>query len=133
LIAKATLFLLKNKDSYGVWYSTQTTINVLDAFIAALADNKTNESQSVQVLVNGEPIENLTLPPDKIDPITIDVTGKLTPLNNRVEVRGPDTASLMAQVVATHYIDWRDSESAKRTENQSRALRLDYNATSRPP
>lgn len=126
LIAKATLFLLKNKDRYGVWYSTQTTINVLDAFIAALAENKTNESQAVQVTVNGEPIENLTLPPDKIDPVTIDLTGKLTPLNNRVEVRGADTASLMAQVVATYYIDWHDSESAKRTENQSRALKLDY-------
>jgi hypothetical protein len=126
LINKATLFLLKNKDRYGVWYSTQTTINVLDAFLAALSDNKTNENQAVQITINGDVIENLVLTPDKIDPLTIDLTGKLTSLNNRVEVRGAETASLMAQVVATHYIDWRDSESAKRTENQSRALRLDY-------
>ena len=40
LISRGTLFLLKNKDRYGVWYSTQTTINVLDAFLAALAPGK---------------------------------------------------------------------------------------------
>ena len=38
LIAKGTHFLLKNKDRYGVWHSTQTTINVLDAFLAALGE-----------------------------------------------------------------------------------------------
>ncbi|MDQ3042199.1 MAG: carboxypeptidase regulatory-like domain-containing protein, partial [Acidobacteriota bacterium] len=46
LISKGTQFLLKNKDRYGVWYSTQTTINVLDAFLAAIGDgeNGTNEN-----------------------------------------------------------------------------------------
>ena len=30
LLTRSSLFLLKNKDRYGVWYSTQTTINVDD-------------------------------------------------------------------------------------------------------
>ena len=32
----------------------------------------------------------------------------------------------MAQTVAGHYIEWKDSESVSRTVNQSRALKLDY-------
>src|SRR5215204_1932675 len=40
LISRGTMFLLKSKDRYGVWYSTQTTINVLDAFLASLSPGK---------------------------------------------------------------------------------------------
>jgi hypothetical protein len=32
----------------------------------------------------------------------------------------------MAQIVQTHYIDWRDSESASHAVNKSGTLRLDY-------
>jgi hypothetical protein len=31
LIGRGLLFLLRNQDRYGIWYSTQATINVLDA------------------------------------------------------------------------------------------------------
>lgn len=34
---------------------------------------------------------------------------------------------MMAQIVAKHYIDWRDSESTNTTVSTSRALKLDYN------
>jgi len=126
LIAKGTLFLLKNKDRYGVWSSTQTTINVLDAFLAALANNKMTEGQTVQIVVNSEPVQNLTIPADKIDPAIVDLTGKLGTGANRVEVRGSNGEAIMSQVIASHYIDWRDSDVSSKTVNQSRALRLDY-------
>ena len=32
----------------------------------------------------------------------------------------------MSQIVASHYIDWKDADFRARTINQSRALRLDY-------
>ena len=31
LLSRGVLFLLKNQDRYGIWYSSQATINVLDA------------------------------------------------------------------------------------------------------
>jgi hypothetical protein len=126
LISKGILFLLKNKDRYGVWLSTQATINVLDAFLAALDGQNAAASQTIEVIANGEPLENLTVDPGKIEPLTIDLTPKLSPANNRIEVRNSDTSAVMAQLVATHYIDWADSTSASQTAGQSRALRLDY-------
>lgn len=126
LIAKGTLFLLKNKDRYGVWYSTQTTINVLDTFLATLAPGNTTgtTAETIQVLVNGAVVQNLTVPAAQIAALSVDL--QPVPGPNRVEVKTSGTGSIMAQVVQTHYIDWRDSESAGRTVNQSRALRLDY-------
>ena len=39
LVDRGTLFLLKQKDRYGVWYSTQATISVLDALLEQVADH----------------------------------------------------------------------------------------------
>ena len=53
LVGRAMVFLLKNKDRYGVWHSTQTTINVLDTFLTALAAENTQTTQQLEILVNG--------------------------------------------------------------------------------
>jgi len=123
--SKGLLFLLKNKDRYGVWYSTQTTINVLDSFLATLADGN-SLAQSLQVTVNGIALPDISVAADRIEPVSIDLTGKLSPTSNSVDVRGDSNASLMSQMVATHYIDWRDSTSTNMDVGPSRALKLDY-------
>ncbi|HRH40055.1 MAG TPA: MG2 domain-containing protein [Pyrinomonadaceae bacterium] len=133
LVSRGMLFLLKNKDRYGVWYSTQTTINVLDSFLATLSTEKTAENQTLQVLLNGENIQNITVPPDQITPITVDLTNKLNAKNNRVEVKGSSSSPLMSQIVSAHYIDWKDSVSSGKETNQSRQLRLDYKCDKQNP
>ncbi len=126
LIAKGTLFLIRNKDRYGVWYSTQTTINVLDSFLAALGDKQATANQILQIIVNGEVVQDVTVPPDKIDPAIVDLSGKLNAASNTVEVRGTGDAALMSQVVASHYVDWKNSDVSSINVGKSRALRLDY-------
>jgi CD109 antigen len=125
LIGKAMLFLLRNKDRYGVWYSTQTTINVLDTFVASIAANSGGGTQIVDVIVNGTPIEKIEIGPDKLDQIVIDLSGKIGQ-ENAIELRSSDRTPLMAQIVKTHYIGWQDADAAGRTVNQSSALELDY-------
>lgn len=124
LIGKAMLFLLRNKDRYGVWYSTQTTINVLDTFVASLAASG-GSTQTVDVVVNGTPVEKVEIGPDKLDQIVIDLTGRLGQKNS-VELRSSDRTPLMAQLVSTHYIGWQDADASGRSVNQSRAIELDY-------
>lgn len=126
LISRATLFLLKNKDRYGVWYSTQTTINVLDAFLALLGGKDTGESQKLEVSINGEAAEVIDVAPDRIEPIIVELSGRLNAAQNKIEVRSSASASLMSQLVTSHYIDWRDADVSSSTVNGSRALRLDY-------
>ena len=45
MISRGLLSLLRQKDRYGVWYSTQATINVLDALTAVLSSRDTNAAQ----------------------------------------------------------------------------------------
>jgi hypothetical protein len=64
LIAKGTTFLLKNKDRYGVWYSTQATVNVLDAIIAVVGSGKdeTAQARTAEIFVNNQKAQDITLP-----------------------------------------------------------------------
>jgi A-macroglobulin receptor./A-macroglobulin complement component. len=126
IVSKGLLFLLKNKDRYGVWYSTQTTINVLDSFLAILASDGPPQPQDLKVTVNGIGLPDISVAADRVEPVIVDLAGKLSPTSNSVEVRGAANAPLMTQIVATHYIDWRDSKSTNMDVGASRALRLDY-------
>jgi hypothetical protein len=122
LISKGTMFLLKNKDRYGVWYSTQTTINVLDAFLASLTESK---NQTISVAVNGEKVQDFAVSAEQIEPIIVPLSEKLASAN-RLEIKSSDDSQMMAQIVKNHYIDWKDSVSTNRNVNDSRAIRLDY-------
>ncbi len=123
---KGLQFLLKNKDRYGVWYSTQTTINVLDALLATLGNAGPSQVRTIQIEVNGVNLPSIEIPTEQIDPINVDLQGKLTPSSNTIEVRSSISSPLMAQIVGTHYIDWRDSQSSNTTANSSSELKLDY-------
>ncbi len=139
LVSKGTQFLLKNKDRYGVWYSTQTTINVLDAFLAAISDDDgkaANENRAAEIFVNNKKIKDVSLPPTNTLAFPIGVELPVGANQNRVEIKvGGGKNSLMAQIVQTHYVGWQDFSGDGRDENQSRALRFAYDCdkkTARP-
>lgn len=129
LISKATVFLLKNKDRYGVWHSTQTTINVLEAFLASLSESK---DQTLQIFLNGEKLKDYFVSSAQIEPVVIALNGKIG-ASNRVEINGSADAKLMAQTVSAHYVAWKDAEISNRNVNDSRAIRLDYKCDKSAP
>ncbi len=135
LIAKGTMFLLKNKDRYGVWYSTQTTINVLDAFLAALSGEAQDapQNQQINITLNGANLQTITVSPDQIAPIIVDTNGKLTQNENALEITSSTNSAVMAQIVANHYIDWKDAEITGENTNVSRQLQLDYKCDKQNP
>jgi hypothetical protein len=125
LISKGTLYLLDNKDRYGVWYSTQTTINVLDAFLASLSgdtDTKSQINQNLQITLNGETLEGITISKDQIAPVTLNLTDKLNASSNHLEISNSTGTLLLSQVVSTHYIGWQDADLS----SAGKPLRLGY-------
>lgn len=133
LQTKGTMFLLKNKDRYGVWYSTQTTINVLDAFIATIGESDLESSKVkpvAEIFVNGNKVKDIELPPanELGFPLALRLDSSLlTNLNNSVEIKiNGNRAAMMAQNVQNHYISWNDWTTSNTDTNQSRQIRLDY-------
>ena len=133
LVRGGLLFLLREKDRYGVWYSTQATINVLDALLVLLArdGNATSDTARIaEIIVNGRGAKSIEFPESNrlVSPITIDLSQFLKAGANRVEIRrarGSSPASV--QAVGAYYLPWRESvatQEANWRANSSSGLRL---------
>ena len=134
LINRGLLFLLKRKDRYGCWYSTQATINVLDALVSLLGRREAgaegeaaNGSNSAEIFVNNQRVTTLSLPQlgEIADPVTFDLSQYLTTGVNRVEIRrAPNSLPASAQVVATYYVPWAGSANSGARQQSPGQLRL---------
>ncbi len=152
LISRGLLFLIRNKDRYGVWLSTQATVNVLDTLIrlfkqdtrASLQTTSSGDASSVAqsnttnaatVFVNGRPAGELSLPSrgELAAPVTLDLSPFVAAGVNHVEIRRPDSSTqAQAQTVTSYYVPWSKSDAASSTQNQTQpnansALRLAVN------
>lgn len=125
LINRGLLFLLKQKDRYGVWYSTQATINVLDTMLTLFAQNATNSlaASAAEVVVNGSAVQTLQMPAGNrlVAPITLDISQYVQKGKNSVEIKRPRGSALASvQAVVNYYVPW----SVPKAENHSDNLRL---------
>jgi hypothetical protein len=145
LIDSGLLFLLHAKDRYGVWYSTQATVNTLDTLVALLSKDSLNArldangavaasadagKQEAQVFINGKPATTIELPPGNqlASPILVDISRFVSSGKTRIEIRRAAGSSARAsvQVVYTYYMPWdaRKAASHAREDDAAGALRL---------
>ncbi|MEA2203237.1 MAG: hypothetical protein QOE77_13 [Blastocatellia bacterium] len=131
LINQGLLFLLRGKDRYGVWYSSQATINVLDTLLAVLARDQTGSSgANAEILVNGVKVKSVGFPTTSnlSNPITVDLSSFVKEGTNRIEVhRPPGSSPASVQAVASYYVPWTSVEASPNTNTRSNgasALRL---------
>ncbi|MDX6405428.1 MAG: hypothetical protein QOH70_2883 [Blastocatellia bacterium] len=135
LISQGMLFLLRAKDRYGVWYSTQATINVLDALLALLARDVDaarlfTGQPMAEILVNGRNVKSVEFPaPGRLSgPLTIDLNGFIQSGANLIEIRrGRGSSPASVQAVATYYVPWAESIATQNENwraNGSSGLRL---------
>ncbi len=120
LLNRGLVFLLRNKDRYGVWHSTQATINVLKALIAVDegGDSTPNAGGRTEVFINGQRAATLQLPPSSklTNPLSVDLSRYLTIGKQRVEIRQlGQTNPASAQFVTTHYQPWHVRPQTEQT------------------
>ena len=108
-----TQFLLKNKDRYHVWFSSQATVDVLQSLIRQLAPDSAIPSPAnspVVVLIDGKPGPELPASDDarQLTPRRVDLTSYLGPGPHRVEIRGDSFRRASAYLNAVYYLPWKD-------------------------
>ncbi|HMD33070.1 MAG TPA: alpha-2-macroglobulin family protein, partial [Candidatus Acidoferrales bacterium] len=122
-ISRGVLFLLKNQDHFGVWYSGQATVNVLEALLAVLAAPRPagQAARNAVVRVNGSVAFEVALPTlnELAAPITRDFSPLLHPGENRVEISATGGGELSAQAVTSYYVSWARSAAATESDLRS--------------
>jgi hypothetical protein len=122
LVRNGLLFLFKNKDGYGVWYSTQATINVLDTMLNLFAAHKGRDADgtsTAQIEINGRVVQTVSIPETRrlVTPITIPITQFLTPGNNRIDIKRPEGGMFSSvNADANYYVPWTDRPSSASSE-----------------
>lgn len=137
LVNRGLLFLLRQKDRYGVWYSTQATINVLQALITLLAgeahdtgtaalaaSGKANAPGPIEVFVNERHAVSVPMPAvnQLASPIAVDLTPFLVPGENRLRLQREGKAvPASVQAVATYYVPWPSAGDANHSSASTKA------------
>ncbi len=119
----ALLYLLRNRDGYGVWLSGQATVRVLKALLPLAVNQLQNASPGDFMLtVNGKPLSAEQAAAMRADnqlldaPRTIDLTAMIHAGTNTLEFSAVgDAAFANAQMTAWFYVPWAQ-ETAGRTK-----------------
>jgi len=119
----ALLYLLMNRDEYGVWMSGQATVRVLKALLpVAVRQLQSSGTGSFALMVNGQPLGSNAADALRIDsrlidaPRSIDLSSMLHPGTNTVEFSGGSDATVAnAQMTAWIYVPWT-KEAVGKTE-----------------
>jgi len=137
LIRQGLLFLLRNEDKDGMWYSGQTTVHVLKTLLSAVAMKDRDAGGRLQVRVNNHDVATLDLPPGQTvaPPIEVDVTKFIKPGGNRVELATATAGAMSAHIVAESYVPWKDEDDANKKSNATSKLKftVSYSTTEAAP
>jgi hypothetical protein len=107
LVNKALTYLVRNKDEFGTWQTTQATIWSLKAFIAAMERSKSEINGTLVVRVNGEKVAEWRITPENADIVRMaDASRYVREGANEVTLEFDGTGSLLYQVSARFYLPW---------------------------
>jgi alpha-D-ribose 1-methylphosphonate 5-triphosphate synthase subunit PhnH len=125
---EALYYLLRSQDHYGIWYSGQATVRVLQALLPlAIEETKTNgNTQEFRLAVNGVAItgtdaEALRTDPKLIDaPRSLDLTALLKPGHNElIFSNAGDVTLASAEASASYYVPWVETATPNQTNTQT--------------
>jgi uncharacterized protein YfaS (alpha-2-macroglobulin family) len=103
---KALHYLAAKKDASGTWRTTQATIMALRALLLSTEKGSADVRGTVEVTLNGAPVERLSLTPENNDLLHQFVLKAADA--NHVGLRFTGTGSLAYQVVGRYFVPWSE-------------------------
>jgi uncharacterized protein YfaS (alpha-2-macroglobulin family) len=122
---RAIAYITSKKDASGAWGSTQATILALRALLLASEKGGAEARGSVEISLNGKPVETLTLTPDNNDLLhqfvfkDVDSSGA-----NKVDIRFDGKGSLAYQVAGRYFVPW-----AQKPAGEALSIDVTYDRT----
>lgn len=109
LANRGLLYLVRGKDSYGTWYTTQATVLSLKALLGSVQSGGSLTNAAVTVTLNGGQAQTVQVTPENFDVVQLLTFEDLNPgAENRVELQVEGQGNLMYQVTTSYYLPWGD-------------------------
>ncbi|MGI6393825.1 MAG: MG2 domain-containing protein [bacterium] len=111
-VDKILNWIVRQKDSFGNWSTTQGTILALRFMIASLGNETSETDATVKVSANSSPETTIVITPEDSDILRlIDFKEHLNYGENNIEIKFTGTGSMMYQATATWYVPGQDDSS----------------------
>jgi uncharacterized protein YfaS (alpha-2-macroglobulin family) len=124
---KALTYLVRNKDSFGTWSTTQATILSLKALIESAKAGEPTENVTVRVSLNGEETDPIQVTPENFDVVQlVTFTDRAVEGDNMVRIEVEGKGNLMYQVTARYYVPW---ELVPPEEREAMTIDVRYDRT----
>jgi hypothetical protein len=120
---KALSYIASKKDASGAWGSTQATIMSLRAVLLSTEKGSADVRGTVEVTLNGTPVESLELTPENNDLLHQFVL-KNAGANNTVGIRFRGTGGLAYQIAGRYFVPWTEKPA-----NEPLSIDVKYDRT----
>jgi len=122
---KAITYISSKKDATGAWGTTSATIMALRALLLASEKGAADVRGTLEVLLDGKPVESVVLTPENNDLLQQFVFKNVDPKGaSTVELRFDGKGSLAYQVVSRYFLPWD-----KKPENEPMTIDIAYDRT----
>jgi uncharacterized protein YfaS (alpha-2-macroglobulin family) len=121
---KALKYIAAKKDAAGTWGTTQATIMALRAVLLSTEKGTADVRGTVEVSLNGKPVEHLTLGPENNDLLHQFVLKGVDAAANQVSLKFEGKGGLAYQVVGRYFVPWTEKPA-----NEPMSITVTYDRT----
>ncbi len=127
-VSKAITYLVKNKDAYGTWQSTQATIQALRAMLMAERGATARTNATVNVIFDNESISKLRVDENNSDVLQlVDLKDHTHEGENTVNLKFEGEGALLYQVIGRYYMPYPEKVLPIRKEPMT--IKVEYDRT----
>lgn len=128
LTNKAITYLIRSKDSFGTWNTTQATVWALKALLLSLEKAAAEIDADVTITVNGKQLDSFHISQDNYEVVRqVDAKSVVKPGANTVKIALNGKGSALYQITGKYYIPWRMIKSPIK---EALSIDVDYDRTS---
>jgi hypothetical protein len=103
----ALTYLIRQKDSFGTWHSTQATVLSLKALIETVRSGAENTDAQATVKLNDGQTHTISVTPETFDVVQMISFDDINPgRENIVSIEVEGTGNLMYQISGSYYLPW---------------------------
>lgn len=115
LAGKALNYIIKNKDPYGTWHSTQATILAMKVLLLAQEKSTERINATIKITVNDKRTEEFIITPDNYDVFRqADFTDVTKNGKNKVVITVQGEGSCYFQIIGRYYSPWKTGHDPKK-------------------
>ncbi|MEW6087108.1 MAG: alpha-2-macroglobulin family protein [bacterium] len=105
---RALTYLIRSKDSGGMWYTTQGTIIALRALVSAASGPAEDVNAEFSVMINGKIAGEIKVDKDNADVMQQVALSENLKAQNTVEIQMKGKGSFLYEINSSYYIPWKD-------------------------